>query len=115
MLEHKDLAGHTVVPGDFIVYAALWDRSAVLKYGIVTELYQQDKWYQGIQPAVKAITVDRTWKEPGWELQKSGQPVVLSFLDRLLIVGNDRVPGGAQKLLLDAYLAREEKDETETG
>lgn len=118
-VQHRDVSNLGISPGDFVVYAALWDRSAVLKFGIVTRLglskprysYKLEK-HNVQEPTVRVITADRSVYIPSkgfskdWELQKDGKEVALSFCDRLLIVDDGSVPERARKLLLEAYQKR---------
>ena len=109
----RDLSGILIAPGDYIVYAALWDRSAVLKYGLVTRLglskprysYKLKK-HDVQEPTVRVVTVDRDF-EHKWELQKKGNEVALGFVDRLLVISDDCVPEDARKLLITAYQQRQ--------
>jgi hypothetical protein len=103
---HFDLAGQEILPGSFIVYSALWDRSAVLKYGIITRLAVRKNWRAGDPDIVtlRAITVDRKWGQWGrgavsWELQKKGGETTLGFTDRTLVVPESSVPAAARDLL----------------
>ena len=54
MLEHRDLTGREVRVGDFIVYAALWDRSATLRFGRVAALKERTGWGREPSPTVRA-------------------------------------------------------------
>lgn len=99
-MEYRDLAGQEIKEGSYIVYAALWSRSPVLKFGKVVSLSSRDPSYYQKEstPTIKAITVDRFWGNKGkFELQKEGKPVTLGFLDRLLVV-ND-LPQGVKDLI----------------
>jgi len=115
-MDHKDIAGQSIKPGAFVIYAALWDRCATLKYGIVTKLRirpditlpPKGGYPQG-RPTIRVLSVDRstrhhqgTWTVY-WELQKEGKEMALGFLDRLLVVPENVVPDEALKLLKDAY------------
>lgn len=101
---HHDLAGTAIGPGDFIVYAALWSRSPVLKYGVVTRLAERDG-YGGTAATIRVISVDRTYRDD-WELQRGGKDTTLGFLDRLLVIPSSTVPEAAMRLLDTAYRAR---------
>lgn len=120
---HFDLAGEPFYPGALVVYAALWDRSAVLKYGIVTRLKRRQEndymtWSAraciGKVPTkdgdytVGVITVDRVVFD-GWKLQKDGKEITLGFLDRMLVVHQDMVPKEAAGILIARYLEIEKK------
>jgi hypothetical protein len=98
--EHRDAAGSQIEVGDLICYAALWSRSATLRFGRVLSLNERAPSWPDIDPTptIRAVTVDRGWKGE-WELQKSGGPVALGFLDRLLVVPPECVPDGALALL----------------
>jgi hypothetical protein len=99
-VEHRDIAGNAVTVGNIIVYAALWDRSATLRYGRVVALATRTTNQPGVvKPTVRAITVDRG-HDGVWNLQKDGGQVTLGFLDRLLVVHCDQVPPGALEILI---------------
>ncbi len=110
-MKHQDINGHDIQPGDYVAYAALWDRSATLKYGIVVKLKERKpKWYKNTgnppEPTVGVVSVDRTTKwEAGvclgvtWELQAKGREVTLGFLDRMLVVDEISVPETVRRIL----------------
>lgn len=103
---YKDLSGREIAIGDYICYAALWSRSAHLKYGRVLTLKNEK---------VGCVAVDRSWKNT-WLLDGvvrwDGGPLrparvnTLSFLDRLLVVTCDQLPDEARILLDEAYEQR---------
>lgn len=107
MTTHLDIAGKRIEVGDFILYAALWDRSATLKYGLVTKLAEREEsWVPALRgpgkvPTIRAISVDRGWHHEGrrWSLQKQGKPITLSFTDRMLAVGVADVPAEVRTML----------------
>lgn len=114
-VKHKDINGHDIKPGNYVLYAALWDRSATLKYGIVVKLKKREKrWsfndHEDDEPTVGVISVDRTYKsydngQPTgliWGLQAKGKEVTLGFLDRLCVVHEESVPKAVRKIL-DEY------------
>jgi hypothetical protein len=96
-MEYKDIVGKEIQVEDFIIYAALWDRSATLKFGIVTQLSQRENG----DPTIKVITVDRTYKGV-WGLQNNGRPITLGFLDRLMVL-NEIDVNEVEDILLTAY------------
>ncbi len=113
-IECKDLAGKEITPGCFIVYAALWSRSAVLKYGIVVRLDKRKQTYGGSKeiPTLRVITVDRTgrWDESqkylySWNFQNHGKEIILSFLDRVIVISKNDMP----KEVLDLLSTKENK------
>lgn len=120
--KHVDFLGQDIKAGDFIMYTALWDRSPILKFGLVTRLETRDGEYDyEIQERVTAatlrvISIDRSsWghahnqlKKYIWELQKNGQEVTLGFCDRVLVTTPDKVPDQARDVLRKAYDARME-------
>lgn len=116
-VEHKDLAGKQIEVGSFVVYAALWDRSAVLKYGIVSSLKERkDAWRPqtrdyGPIPTVGIVSVDRGW-EHQWELQNDGKEITLGFVDRCLVVPTFAVPTDAMHLLTEEYAKRAQKKQS---
>lgn len=97
-MTHKDMVGKNISVGCYIVYAALWSRSATLKLGKVVELSSRPPGYYQTEPTltIKVVTVDRSWNNT-WESQKDGKPITLGFLDRVLIV--DDVPENVKSLL----------------
>lgn len=119
-MKYKDLNGIDIRPGDYIVYSALWDRSAILKYGVVTRLEKRKgSYYSNTQevPTLRVVSVDRSgrWnKETNehyyvWELQNKGKEITLGFLDRLLVVPKAMVPEEAFNLLVIEALRHEGK------
>lgn len=101
-LSYKDIAGQVIKPGDTVLYASLWDRSATLKYGRVTRLCgREDQGLYGKRkevPTIRVVTVDRDW-DGKWEIQKKGTEVTLMFLDRMLVVFPAQVPAEVVRLL----------------
>lgn len=98
---HEDIAGMPICVGDYIIYAALWDRSATLKYGKVTRLAERDEsWRSGSDKklTLRLRSVDRDW-DGKWELQRGGKETTLGFLDRLMVVLPAQVPEEARSLL----------------
>lgn len=115
MPQHVDIAGQPIQVGALICYAALWSRSATLRYGRVTELQtRKAKSYgtledQEDKPTLRVFAIDRVHKlvkvEGGWtskerwEILNNGKPITLGFLDRLLVVPEILIPPQALKLL----------------
>jgi hypothetical protein len=106
-LKHVDLAGQEIKPGCIVAYAALWDRSATLKYGLVTRLSSRTEsafveyghaYAKRVVPTIRVVTVDRKMDVKRdqivhrWELQKDGKEVALGWLDRMLVVPRSMVP-----------------------
>jgi hypothetical protein len=117
---HKDIAGVPIKVGAYIVYAALWDRSATLKFGRVVNLtHGSTEGRQG--PKVQCVTVDRDGRD-NWYVQgldsyqvaaeqrggKVAKPtlVTLGYLDRLMVVSASQLPANVRKLLDDAAKRR---------
>jgi hypothetical protein len=101
MSKHIDIAGQPILVGSLIAYAALWSRSATLKYGRVTRLEEREpsSWGNGQPiPTVRAVSVDRSFGDK-WELQNKGREVSLGFVDRMLVVNGGQVPEEAFRLL----------------
>ncbi len=85
----KDALGCTVAVGDFVVYAALWDRSATLKVGLVVGLGEREdgrnvgpfgpgrRYEKFARRTLKVISADRNWSNK-WTLQKKGGVVTLA-------------------------------------
>ena len=105
---HCDIRGTYIVPGDFIVYAALMGRSPVLKYGIVTRLAERDqKWSVAnpVIPVLKVITADYGYRGE-WGLQKKGAEITLGFVNRIFVVRGIDVPGEVEDMLLQGAKAK---------
>ena len=118
--KHEDLAGNDIKAGDYVAYAALWSRSATLKFGRVTSLVIGKMGYpETTIPKIQVVSVDRTWNDT-WELQgvpwqeksdgkynfEKSKVQTLGFLDRMLVVDKSMVPAEARKLLDAAYKAK---------
>lgn len=116
-----DLSDREIVPGCYVCYAALWSRSAMMKFGRVTRLGERkrNKWdaESKSDPVVVVVTVDRTYaRDPNtgrcdynklvWELQAKGREITLSFPERMIVVDESRVPGEARDLLDAAFTAK---------
>lgn len=121
-MTHKDITGRDIQIDDFIVYAALWDRSATLKYGKVVALITGNKGRNQCEvPKIQCVTVDRSFSSP-WFVQgmdewavesahgkgKRIRPaiVTLMFLDRLQVLPPEMLPSGVRVLLDDACAMR---------
>lgn len=117
--EHKDFLGDPIKEGDFIAYTALWDRSPILKFGVVVRLktrrgvddYETGERVEGATLGI--ISADRvSWdgfkrlNKYVWELQKEGKEVTLGFCDRCIVVERRRVPQDVRDLLDAARLRR---------
>jgi len=104
--EYKDMFGRDIKVGDYIIYAALADRSGVLRAGQVIELTEtkEDRWEtKKKDPKIRA----RSWnnfRQEGWfngqKYTRSGRQkdVTLSFLDRIVVVSPDTL---SEKVRLD--------------
>ena len=113
MKKHEDIAGNPIKEGDYVLYAALWSRSATLKYGRVIKLTmaKSPDWRGESPPKVQVVTVDRGWDDK-WEIQGGGwenkdpekaKLVTLGFVDRMMVVTKAQIPEDARKLLDAAY------------
>lgn len=120
MSEYRDLANQPINVGDIVCYAALWSRSAVLRYGRVKSLKtRKDKWKDAQntdqltnQLTIGVVGVDRVhksgrnphtlewlfWEE--WDITKKGHEITLGFLDRLLVVRPEQLPREVRDLLI---------------
>lgn len=111
-LEYVDLAGNPISVGDYVAYAALWNRSSVLKYGKVVELDERlvgpatfpNADGDRRTPTLKVITVDqqvsydRDWMPTiEWRVQNGGKVVTLGYLDRVLVVADHQIPWEARR------------------
>lgn len=88
VLEYKDMFGREIKVGDYIVYAALADRSGVLRAGRVLELTYSKESYSKTIPKVKCESwnyyrAQNTWRENVTGKQRA---VSLSFLSRMVVV-----------------------------
>lgn len=91
---YKDMFGHDIKVGDYIVYAALADRSGVLRAGRVLELtHSKPRWPdEVVEPKVKAESWNNyrsqnvPWNNPAAEISGKQKSVTLGFLDRLIVV-----------------------------
>jgi hypothetical protein len=97
-LEHKDMFGRDIKVGDFIVYAGLADRSAVLRAGQVIELTYDKSWkdWRGGSPEPKVRA--KSWNFYKAERERDGKvpsgrqkDVTLGFLSRLVVVPESQV------------------------
>lgn len=101
-MEYKDIAGRAITVGAIVCYAALWDRSATLRYGKVTALKSRpaQRWMpEGpVALTLRLTAVDRD-HDGVWHIINNGNAITLSFLDRLLVVPDILVPVSALRLL----------------
>lgn len=84
--EYKDMFGRDIKVGDYIVYAGLADRSAVLRAGRVVQLTCSKTGTDG--PKIRVASWNN-FRSHGWNnTERSGRQkdVVLGFLDRLVVV-----------------------------
>lgn len=90
--EYKDMFGRDIKVGDYIVYAGLADRSAVMRAGRVVELTYTKAKYSSVEPKIRVASWnnfranDRNWKDPNKKTSGRQKDVVLGFLDRLIVV-----------------------------
>ncbi len=102
-LEHLDVTKRQIKPGDFVVYTSTQGRSAVLKFGRVTQLAERDGAYVGKEertkfPTLRLVTVSRHWSQ-GWRLQKNGGEVTVDRLEQVMVITHEQVPVEARPLL----------------
>lgn len=99
-MTYTDIAGQPITVGCYVIYAALWDRSATLRYGKVVRLAERKRSWSSDKdkPTIRATTVDRDW-DGKWEIQKKGGETTLGFLDRMLVIPETLVPADAKALL----------------
>lgn len=102
--EYKDMFGRDIKVGDYVIYAGLADRSAVLRAGRVVELThskQKVSIYDrktathrhDYEPKIRCESWNN-FRAQGWSGEdKSGKQkaVSLGFLDRLVVVPEDYV------------------------
>lgn len=100
MSPYRDLTEREIFVGDYIVYSALWGRCAVLKYGKVVGLVEKKHEWRAdeIEYKAKVVTVDRDHNDQ-WRAQANGRPITLGFLDRMMVVSPDQVPGEARAVI----------------
>jgi hypothetical protein len=106
--EYKDLVGQEIKVGDYVAYAAAWDRSAVLHIGRVRQLtetkekvYDYHRESSKHHPKVRVRSAEpRRWGEEKWRAQM--KDVSLGFFDRLIVLDPRTLP---QELLdlLDGF------------
>lgn len=102
MTKHIDLLGQELAVGDYVIYAALWDRSATLKIGRITQLKTraESKYIEDgkIIPTVGVVSIDRSWSNE-WEIQNNGKELTLGFLNRLTKVDPNTIPAHLRTML----------------
>lgn len=97
--EYKDMFGRTIKVGDYIVYAGLADRSAVMRAGRVLELTYSKSTYGDPEPKIKCESWN-FYRSKDWNgKEKSGKQkaVSLGFLDRLVVVPEEYVSDKVKK------------------
>jgi len=90
---YRDMFGRDIRVGDYVVYAGLADRSAVLRAGRVLELTHSKTGYDDPEPKIKCESWNN-FRSQGWSGEaRSGKQkaVSLGFLDRLVIVPEEYV------------------------
>lgn len=88
-VEYKDMFGRDIKVGDYIVYAGLADRSAVLRAGRVVELTFSKTGYSEL-PKIKVESWNN-FRAQGEGLSGKQKAVSLGYLDRLVVVPKDFV------------------------
>lgn len=102
--EYRDMFGREIKVGDYIVYAGLADRSAVLRAGRVIELTYSKTGSVKYDPKTGERTLVKepkirceswnNYRSQGWNgEERSGKQkaVSLGFLDRLIVVPEEYV------------------------
>lgn len=86
--EYKDMFGREIKVGDYIVYAALADRSGVLRAGRVLELTKSKTSHGTPVPKVKCESWNYYQSQNSWRENVTGKQkaVSLSFLSRMVVV-----------------------------
>lgn len=107
-VEYRDINGREIGIGDFVIYAAAWGRSSVLKYGLVVELKTRPGAYvQGMRkefPTLRVITAEKSYWRDGWRLQKEGKTVTISRFEAMIVVAKEDVNEQAHEILTAAAL-----------
>lgn len=86
VFEYKDMFGREIKVGDYIVYAALADRSGVLRAGRVLELTQSKTSYSDPIPKIKCESWNY-YQANGYRNGSGKQKAVsLGFLSRMVVV-----------------------------
>jgi hypothetical protein len=96
---YKDMFGRDIKVGDYVVYAGLADRSAVMRAGRVIELTHSKTGYGTPEPKIKCESWNN-FRATGWNgEEKSGKQkaVSLGFLDRLVVVPAEYVSERVKK------------------
>jgi len=108
--KHCDVFGTPLKVGDYVIYAANLDRSAILKVAVILELRSIPKGW-GTPPiaykvstrtAERSMTRDpktREWDNYEWKLQKKGSPITLEFTERMVKVNPKVIPKALRDLL----------------
>lgn len=91
--DYKDMFGRQINVGDYIVYAGLADRSAVMRAGRVLALTQSKTEYSDPEPKIRVSSWNNFRSRTYNGEEKSGRQkdVSLGFLDRLIVVPEDYV------------------------
>lgn len=107
---YKDMFGRDIKVGDYIVYAGLADRSAVMRAGRVIELthsrekvsiydHKTGKFTNDYEPKIKCESWNnyRSQGRKGEEKSGKQKAVSLGFLDRLVVVPEEYVSEKVKK------------------
>jgi hypothetical protein len=87
-LEYKDVAGRPIKEGCFIVYAAQWGNSPVLKFGMVSTLKHSK--YQPNIPTIGVITAE-SWRKT-FTIQNKGREVTITNFEKVLVISEESLP-----------------------
>ena len=91
--KYQDMFGRDIRVGDYVVYAGLADRSAVLRAGRVLELTHSKTGYGDPEPKIKCESWNN-FRSQGWSGEGGSgkqKAVSLSFFDRMIVVPEEYV------------------------
>ena len=95
IMNYTDVIGKPIKAGDYITYAALDDRSAVLRVGQVIELKSREGYRNGPIPTLFIKSARLGWDEK-WERQKN---TTLGFVSRVKVLNESELSEELKQLL----------------
>lgn len=103
MVEHKDISGRAIEPGDHVVYATSFGSHSVkLKYARVVQLRTRQNYTDApLWPWVSVVAVDQTWRGE-IEVLNKGRTIAVN-LDAMLIITSKQVPSHLRSMLAKAW------------
>lgn len=102
-MKYVDVLENELNVGDYVAYAALGGRSAIMKVAKILELTQGKRgWGEKVVPKLRVISVD--WFFDRWQKQKAH---TLGFLDRLVQLQPGQIPTEIKRMLDEPCKPRE--------